>query len=205
LIGPEGVNVGEPPVEAWCDMTNEGATEALIINSVLDGTYVGNFGAGYTSTELLAGDPAAASAADATANQSWLDLNLFDYSELRLAGYANESMTYVSEWIPRTELRIAFGEDGYLLYDSTGGYYWCGGDAEYTDDGVGQVSQPDGAPADCKGHSSLGSGWDFSDAVNFNQGLTLCGGDASIWMYSTYGSDPVFYSDPGAAQVIWVR
>jgi hypothetical protein len=73
---------------------------------------------------------------------------------------------------------------------------------------VGQVNQPNGAPVNCKGHLSLGSGWDFSTfggVGESNAGLTLCGGDASTWMYRNYGSDMVFYPNPGVAYVIWAR
>ena len=186
-------------------MTNQGATAALIINSVNEGTYIGDFGDGYVSTNLLGVDPATASDPNATANQSWLDLNLLDYTELRLAAYSSGNNTYFSEWIPRTDLRIEFGQDGYLLWDSSDGYYWCGGDAAYTDAGVGQVNQPVGAPTDCKGHGSLGSGWDFSATAGANTGLTMCGGDASTWMYANYGNTNVFYPNAGVAYVIWVR
>ncbi len=206
LIDPEGVDVGQAPLEVWCDMTNEGLTAALIINSVNEGTYIGDFGADYVSPELLAVDPTTTSAPDASAAQAWLDLNLFDYTELWVAAYSDGANTFTSELIARDDLRIAFGEDGYLLWNDPNGYSWCGGDAAYTDAGVGQVNQPQGAPADCKNHGSLGSGWDFSESgVQFNQGLTLCGGDASTWMYRNYGSGLLSYPNPGAAYVIWVR
>jgi hypothetical protein len=197
--------MGETPLEVWCDMVDEGVTAALIINSVNEGTYVGDFGAGYVSTNLLAVDPATTSSPMATAVQAWLDLNAYPYTELRLAAYAGGASTYMSEWISAEDVRIEFGEDGYLLWNDPNGYYWCGGDAAYTDAGIGQVNTPMGAPADCKGHGSLGSGWDFSDSTGGNAGLTLCGGDASTWMYSNYGSNLVFYPEPGAAHVVWVR
>ena len=144
----------------------------------------------------------------ATAVQAWLDLNTYPYENIRLSAYSDGANTYTSEWIAAADLRIAFGEDGYLLWNDPNGYYWCGGDATYTDAGVGQVNQPMGAPNDCKGHGSLGSGWDFSEVGaigDANQGLTLCGGDASIVMYRNYGSDFINYPDPGASYVIWAR
>ena len=208
MIDPDGVDMGVAPLEVWCDMTNEGVTAGLIINSVNEGTAIGDFGAGYVSTELLAVDPATASSPMAMALQAWLDLNSYPYTQLRVAAYSDGMNTYTSEWIAAADLRIDFGEDGYLLWNDANGYYWCGGDAAYTDGGVGQVNQPMGAPADCKGHNSLGSGWDFSltgGAGQFNLGLTMCGGDASIWMYRNFGSGQINYPNPGAAYVIWVR
>jgi hypothetical protein len=205
LVDPEGVDVGQAPLEVWCDMTNQGLTAGLIINSVNEGTYIGDFGGGYVSTDLLAVDPATTSSPMATAVQGWLDLNLYDYTELRLAAYSDGANTYESAWIARADLRIAFGEDGYLLWNDPNGYYWCGGDKNYTDAGIGQINAPVGAPADCKGHGSLGSGWDFSTSQAGNAGLTMCGGDASIWMYRNYGSGLLNYPNPGAAYVIWTR
>jgi hypothetical protein len=205
LIDPDGIDVGEEPLEVWCDMFDEGVTAAVIINSVNEGTYIGDFGAGYVSTDLLAVDPATTSSLQATAVQAWLDLNAYPFTELRLAAYGLGANTYVSEWIAVGDLRIEFGEDGYLLWNDPNGYYWCGGDAAYTDAGIGQVNTPMGAPADCKGHGSLGSGWDFSLSNTGNAGLTMCGGDASTWMYRNYANTLVFYPDPGAAYVIWVR
>ena len=38
-----------------------------------------------------------------------------------------------------------------------------------------------------------------------NLGLTLCGGDASAWMYAAWASTLVYYGNAGGAQVIWVR
>jgi hypothetical protein len=208
LIDPDGIDTGEAPLDVWCDMVEGGATAALIINSVNEGTYIGDFGAGYTSTNLLAVDPATTSSMMATAVQAWLDLNDYPYTEIRLAAYGDGANTYESEWIAASDLRIAFGEPGYLLWNDPNGYYWCGGDASYTDGGAGQINQPMGAPADCKGHISLGSGWDFSTFggdSEYNAGLTLCGGDASTWMSRSYGFDMVFYPTPGAAYVIWAR
>ena len=206
LIDPDGVDSGEDPLEIWCDMTNEGVSAALIINSVNEGTYIGEFGADFVSTDLLAVDPATTSSPMATAVQAWLDLNSYPFAELRLAAYSDGSNTYTSEWIDESELRIEFGEDGYLLWNDANGYYWCGGDAAYTDSGMGQVNQPMGASNDCKTHGALGSGWDFSESNNVvNEGLTLCGGDGAAWMSRSYDGAWLYYPNSGAAHVIWVR
>ena len=208
LIDPDGIDLGEAPLEVWCDMMNGGRTAALIINSVNEGTYIGDFGQGYVSTGQLATDPAIASSANATPTQAWLDLNAFAYTELWVAAFGDGMGTYISAAIARSDLRIDFGADGYLLWNDPNGYYWCGGDKAYTDAGVGQVNQPAGAPADCKGHTSLGSGWDFSQVGGggqYNQGLTLCGGDASTWMHKGYATGMVFFPGKGAAHVVWVR
>ena len=133
----------------------------------------------------------------------WLDLNDLSYTELRLAAYQNGARTYLSNPIQKAQLRIRFGQDGYLLYGQAG-YYWCGGRAAFTDAGRGQVNRPAGAPADCKGHGSLGSGWDFGPAGT-NGGLTLCGGDASNWMHVRYNGATLSFGNRGGAQAIWVR
>lgn len=67
------------------------------------------------------------------------------------------------------------------------------------------VRVPVGAPANCRGHTSLGSGCDFSKTNSYDFGLTMCGGDASIWMFRNYGNGILDYPNPGAAYVIWAR
>jgi len=207
-IDPAGDGTG---FGVQCDMTTAGGgwTLGFLKNSADQDVY-GNFGAADTNLPALATWPVAASSAAAAtpAAAGWLDLNAFDYTTLRVAAYENSAQTYMSNDIVRTELRIAFGEPGYLLWgpENANAYYWCGGPHEYTDNGVGQINQPMGAPADCKGHGSLGSGWDFSAANTANSGLTLCGSDQSNWMYGRFAGPTVHsYPTPGAAQAIWVR
>ena len=67
------------------------------------------------------------------------------------------------------------------------------------------TNNPDGAPTDCKGHGSLGSGWDFSQSAYPNAGLTLCGGDGSNFLASSWGGGWTYYGTAGGAQAIWVR
>jgi hypothetical protein len=172
-------------------------------NSAATGSQ-GDFGAGEVGLDGLALGPEAASIT-ATGVMAWFDLNDHAWTELRLAAYASGAETYRSRDIPREELRVAFGDDGYLLYGGASGYYWCGGDAAYTDAGVGAVNNPDGAYTDCKGHGSLGSGWDFSEYDYGNAGLTLCGGDGSAFLAATWGGSWISYGTPGGAQAIWVR
>lgn len=207
LVDPAGVDTGGEPVEVWCDMTNGGLTAALVINSVNEGTYIGDFGGGYFQTAQLAADPAEAASQGADAVQAWLDLNEYEYVDFRLAAYSDGNDSYTSGWIARTSLRIEFGQNGYLLYgEPNNGYSWCGGAASYTDGGQGQINKPPNAPNDCKGHVTLGSGWDFSlSGSQFNQGLTLCGPDASAWMYRNYGNSQLYYPVAGAAYVVWTR
>jgi len=100
---------------------------------------------------------------------------------------------------------ISFGEDGYKLYGGTTAYYWCGGDTSYTDSGIGAVSNPKGAPLDCKGHGSLGSGWDFSTSTSANAGLTLCSSDGSNFLAASHGGRWNSYGSAGGAEAIWVR
>jgi hypothetical protein len=186
------------------DTDGGGWTLALVVNSVDNGDYA-NFGSQYAHVDDLQGTPADASSSTSGV-RGWLNLNAFDYSNLRVASYASGAETWMSGDIDVAELRIDFGEDGYYLYNDANGYYWCGGSANYTDNGVGQVEQPTGGVLDCKGHDALGSGFDLSTHDSANMGLTLCGatkGDG--FMYSSYASDAVSYPDAGAAYAIWAR
>jgi len=186
----------------WCDMARGGWMLGFVRNSVDVGDQ-GTFGAGEVAIDHLRDSPGQAANASFP-RRGWLDLNLMEWTELRVGAYYVNNETYLSSAIPRELLRIEFGEPGYFLYGEAG-YYWCGGPASYTDAGVGAVNNPPGAPADCRGHGSLGSGWDFSEVGGANQGLTLCGGDASAWLYAAWADQRVYYGNPGGAQAIWVR
>jgi hypothetical protein len=204
VIDPEG-NAGAP-FRVVCDMTTAGGgwTLGFVKNSRDNGNYA-DFGSSYVNVSALATSPADASGATfATAVAGWVDLNSFPYTELRLAGYAAGAEAYASAAIAKSSLRLEFGQNGYFLYDEVNGYYWCGGDQAYTTDGVGQENKPAGAPDDCKGHTSLGNGYDFSETNTANAGLTICGG-GSVLMTSSPGSAFFGYGSPGAAQAIWVR
>jgi hypothetical protein len=150
---------------------------------------------------------AATASSASTAYGGWLNINEFTFTTLRIASYTGGARTYLSNDINASELRIDFGQNGYLLYNDSNGYYWCAGAASYTDSGSGQVNKPSGAPNDCKNHGSLGSGWDFSTSTGANAGLTMCGVDAgSRWMHGPYGLGPLYYYPAaGAAQAIWLR
>ena len=187
----------------WCDVSNGGWTLAFLRNTV-GLTSHGGFGGAALDLDALAHSPAEASGSS-LALMGWLDMNAGDWSELQLGAYSAGVETYRSRSIPREALRIDFGQNGYLLYGGDSGYYWCGGDASYTDAGVGATNNPAGAPADCKGHGSLGSGWDFSESTGANAGLTLCGADGSNFLAATWGGGWTYYGAPGAAQAIWVR
>jgi len=204
LVDPDG-DGGEDAVITVCDMQTEGGgwTLGLIKNSLDSGLYA-TFAAGRVNVTALAVLPETAAAATAgTPYAGWIDLNEFPYTDLELAGYRNGLEVYRSQAIPKSELRIPFGQNGYYLYDQVDGYYWCGGANDYTVNGVGQVDQPSGAPSDCKGHSSLGDGWDFGTAT-YNEGLTACGGGSAL-MTTGDSSGYVYYGAPGAAQAFWVR
>ena len=187
----------------WCDMAGGGWTLGFLRNTAATGSQ-GDFGAGYENLGDLAVSPVEASAS-ATPRMGWLDLNDLPWTDLRLTDVYNRAVTWTTGDVPRAALRIPFGEDGYYLYGGETGYYWCGGDRTYTDQGKGAVNNPEGAPAGCKGHGSLGSGWDFSASTSGNQGMTLCGGDGTAALTATWGGTWVYYGAPGGAQAIWVR
>jgi hypothetical protein len=189
--------------EVSCDMTGGGWTLGFLRNTAAPGSQAG-FGGSDLAGTALAMPPAAASASAIPA-LGWLDLEALDWTALRVAAYAGGAETFRSREIARSDLRIPFGSDGYLLYGGPTGYYWCGGSTTYTDAGIGAVNNPGGAPPDCKGHGGLGSGWDFSEGNTPNLGLTLCGADGSNWMYGGWATGLVYYGTPGAAQAIWVR
>ena len=189
--------------EVWCDMDTGGWMLGFNRNTASTGSQ-GAFGGAEEGLDAIATSPELASASAAPA-MGWLDLNALAWEELRLTAASSGARSYTSRSIDRGELRIAFGEPGYLLYGGESGYYWCGGPASYTDAGVGAVNNPPGATPDCKGHGSLGSGWDFSEYDSANAGLTLCGGDGSYFLAGGWGGPWLYYGAAGGAEAIWVR
>ncbi len=191
--------------QVWCDLTTEGGGWGLgFLRSSAGQGNQGTFGVGEVALVALEVSPEQASG-DSTARMGWIDLNETGWTELQVSSAYLGAETFRSEIIPRAHLRLAFGEPGYLLYGGDSPYYWCGGPASFTDSGLGQVDQPTGAYADCKGHGSLGSGWDFSWSPYANQGLSLCGSDGSAVMHGEWAGPWVYYGTPGAVQAIWVR
>jgi hypothetical protein len=208
-IDPPGA---QPPIVTYCDMGIEGGgwTLGFVKNSVHSPgvSDYNSFGSAYSRTEDLAVFPADASSSSANtkARAGWINLNEFPYAQLRVASYSLGTQTFMSSSIARSQLRIPFGQSGYFLYRNPNRYYWCGGSALFTDAGVGQVNKPIGATDDCKGHETLGSGWDFSAFFNErNRGLTLGGAGGDLKMNGTLGGGLISYPKAGAAQAIWVR
>ncbi len=215
-------------VRTYCDMARGGWTMGFLKNTVHATPIYANagakFGAGFVANNggtagaiALARTPTSASATtETTAVAGWLDMNTFPAAQIRLNAYADGSETYVSDAINVAQLRLDFGNNGYYLYAAPAEpprvdgdtYYWCGGDTAYTDSGIGQVN-PIGPYADCKGHGSLGNGWDFSHNASTpggNSGLTLCGGiPLSNWMYTSYGAGLLTYPVAGGAQAVFLR
>ncbi|MFM7203790.1 MAG: MopE-related protein [Myxococcota bacterium] len=205
-VDPDGPWGEQASLTLVCDMEHSGGGWSLVFvkNSSHVGDY-GAFGVGRVSSQELVKSPEEASMTVAPV-AGWLDMNSFPFEALRVAAYSTGEQTYSSLEIPRSALRVKFGEPGYLLYGEVNGYYWCAGDRGYTDEGEGQVNRPGGAPAGCKGHDELGSGWDFSTSQAANQGLTLSGSEAETpFMHRSFAGATVNYPIAGAAYALWVR
>ena len=188
----------------WCDMETDGGWTLSFIKNSRDTDTYEDFASGYEDLADLQVEPSLASTS-ITAFGGWLDLNTLEYDTIRIHAFSYGSEFYRTNDIDRSSLRIDFGQEGYFLYNDPNGYYWCAGSHNYTDLGIGQVNQPNGAPSDCKNHGSLGSGWDFSEDPYTNTGLTMCGNDYSRWMHTSFGSSYIFYPNTGAAFAIYAR
>ncbi|MCS6898603.1 MAG: DUF4215 domain-containing protein [Myxococcales bacterium] len=206
VIDPPGT---QGPMRVVCDMTTDGGgwTMGIMKNSMhfpASGQYT-NFGSTYNNIGSLAVLPTTASSINA-AHAGSMNLNSFPFTDLRVAGYENGNLVNSTANIRRAAMRLNFGQSGYLLYRDTNLLYWCGGTANFTNNGVGQINKPIGATDDCKNHSNLGSGWDISfSPTEPYQGFAITGVAGGNQMNSSFGGALAPYGQPGRAQAIWVR
>ena len=169
------------------------------------GEYV-NLGAAYANTANLAITPFVASSS-ATALTASMNLNAFPFTQLRVSSYQAGALTSSRGNLLRAAMRLSFGQSGYYFYRDTNLLYWCSGAGTFTDGGAGQINKPIGALDDCKGHGSLGSGWDISlSPTAANIGFTITGANGgSNLMNGTFGGGLVNYGTAGRSQSLWVR
>lgn len=224
------------PSQFYCDMTNGGWTLVYVLSSELAFNQSGNL----PNLSVL-GDDTAGVAGLATHPT----VTGVGYSSVRFAphaglfpwaqdmiwtAYHNGTESFRSESISLASLNVRIGAglfgDGYKTFGAaytdastglpgTSPYYWCGGYATFTDDGVGQANRPGGAPANCKGHNGLVGGYDFSTSTGANAGLTATGNlNASGTFvlsgvmsagFVSQGYPFISYGDPGAHHAIWVK
>jgi cysteine-rich repeat protein len=207
FIDPPGAQQG--PMRVVCDMSTDGGgwTMGILKNSMhipASGQYT-NFGSTFNSIGSLAVLPTVASSINAAYAGS-MNLNAFPYTTLRVVAYENGAETSATATIRRAAMRLNFGQSGYMLYRDPNLLYWCGGTANFADNGIGQINKPIGATDDCKNHSGLGAGWDISlSPTSPNQGLTVTGISGSSQMNGSFGGPLSPYGQSGRAQAIWVR
>ena len=91
-------------------------------------------------------------------------------------------------------------------------YFMCSGNGPFTDANVGQENTPPGSPPGCKGHNGLNGGYDFSESLTVNQGLTATGSSNSSGaivrtgvMNTGPGGRFVPYGTAGAIHATWFK
>lgn len=242
----------QPPVSVYCQFPAEAVwTVSPATTGILTLAY-------YASSRPKPGDafgtPTGTTDADGlqfdplvdVGGSAQLDLNTLWWTRMKWMAYVDYGsgfvVAYESEWIDRDDLLLEFGQRGWFLYGNNAGttpYYWCmgeelGGSGEpYSDQLYPDLGPtPPNPPRNCKGHSQLFGGYDFSNSLSVNQGLTSQlsrtysvtntgflnetadrqlislpnqGGQSGSQAHVHENNDGVGSTEPGQIHVIWVE
>jgi hypothetical protein len=209
-------------VNTFCNMTEGGWTLVWMVNSQFVGTHVGGNQAPQLGELFARHHEPAGLAADPRSGLFGFGSLPFHpmfgmrHSVFRWVSYDNGVERFRSDELPKTAWRIDPVFSGYQLFGPK--YFMCNGDFRFTDEGIGQVDKPPGATDDCKGHSGLAGGYDFSEtATRVNEGLMASGrfdflgpriapnNGVMTTAPANVGGRFVNYGTPGAIQTLWIK